>query len=169
MSFWEHLFDSPYKMREDINALRSAMAAETGGTSSTTRAVNHLARQVRRQELLMEALLGYLSEKSHLDPDEFARTVAQLDLADGFEDGRIGPDRIAKAPKCPFCGRPRNPNRDFCVYCGEEITDKDIELSKPVQIPAKEYVRCHKCFRRIEKEKSIRTIDGDFCSGCAPK
>jgi hypothetical protein len=167
MSFWEHLFDSPYKMREDINAMRAAMIAETGGSSSTSRAVNHLARQVRRQELLLEALVKYLSEKSHVDPAEFAKTVTQLDLADGIEDGRIGPDRVAKAPKCPFCGRPRNPKRDFCVYCGEEITAEDIELIAPE--PAKEYVRCHKCFRRIEKKHSIRKLDGDFCSGCAPR
>ena len=33
--------------------------------------------------------------------------------------------------------------------------------------PRIEYVRCHKCFRRIRKEHAIQRMRGTFCSGCS--
>jgi hypothetical protein len=165
MSFWDYLFDNEYRQRDDINALKASIAADAGMSDHTRRSVGHLASMLKRQELLLEALVKYLTEKELIDPDGLSKAVTQLDLADGVEDGQIGPDRIADAPKCPFCDRPRNPNRDLCVYCGEEITAEDAKLIE--KAPAPEYVRCHKCFRRVRKEHAVRTMRGDFCRGCS--
>ena len=164
MSFWDYIFDNEYKQRDDIEALKASVAANASIGDPLRRNIHHLADRFNRQELLLTALISYLKDKNLLDQEEFANHMIRVDLADGVEDGRIGHDKSKEAPKCPFCDRPRNPKRDQCVYCGEEITPEDAKLLE--KGPRIEYVRCHKCFRRIRKEHAVRRLRGTYCSGC---
>jgi hypothetical protein len=121
MSLWDYLFDSEYKQRDDINSLRAAAGAVAGTASSTSRKVDALRQRIDRQELLLETMYRALIGRNVVTEEEFKDLVAQVDLEDGFEDGKIGADRVARAPKCPNCEKPVSRKRPHCVYCNAEL------------------------------------------------
>ena len=68
--------------------------------------LDQLQRRVDRAELLLESLYRVVADKDLVSADEFRLMVARVDLEDGVEDGRIGPDRNRRAPKCRECSAP---------------------------------------------------------------
>jgi hypothetical protein len=121
MSLWKYLFDTEWRQREDIELLRASAGTSQTEAQKTAKKLDHLQRRVDRAELLLESLYRLVSEKNVVTADEFRLMVARVDLEDGIEDGRIGPDRNRRAPKCPECSRAINRKRTHCVFCGAEV------------------------------------------------
>ena len=125
MALWDYLFDSEYKQRDDINTLQAStgLAAEQSGRNART--LQSLQRRVDQQDLLIEALFRIVKDKGLVRDVEIRETIAQIDLEDGVEDGKMGRNRTKKAPKCPNCERPVNRKRTHCVYCNTALATAD--------------------------------------------
>jgi hypothetical protein len=111
-SLLRRLFDDeplpePEAATDEVTALRAELTS--------------CRRRIDRLELLCEALVSVLDLRGHLEGDELALAVRRIDLSDGIEDGKIGPDAALAAPCCRSCGRPINPERQECVYCFASI------------------------------------------------
>lgn len=121
MALWDYLFDSEYKQRDDISMLQAStgVAAEQSGRNAKT--MQSLRRRVDQQDLLIEALFRIVKDKGLVGDVDIRQTIAQIDLEDGVEDGKIGRDRTKRAPKCPTCQRPVNRKRTHCVYCNAAL------------------------------------------------
>lgn len=108
-------------IRENIEGIRQANIAASERAGAAAKRTHSLERRLERQELLLEALIRGVLQRNLMTREELQDLVARADLEDGREDGRMGPDRVKRAPKCPNCKRPVNPRREDCVYCGAEI------------------------------------------------
>jgi hypothetical protein len=118
-----------------------------------------LQRRHEGLELLVEALVWYLEAKHGLDRAALRLMVQRLDLADGHEDRRIGPDTTASAPKCGYCGYPLNLERKACLYCGAA----QPETAEP---PPPRMVECVSCHGQTQEAKAFITMTGLLCSTC---
>jgi hypothetical protein len=131
MSLWKYLFDTEWRQREDIELLRASSGTSQTDAQKSAKKLDHLQRRVDRAELLLESLYRLVSEKNLVTADEFRLMVARVDLEDGIEDGRIGPDRNRRAPKCPECKRAVNRKRTHCVFCGAEVKPRKPSTGAP--------------------------------------
>lgn len=177
MSIWDHLFDSEFRQRSDINQTSQTASTASASVVVLRRDLAATQKKLERLELVCEALVRYLEVREIMKPEELAVMIQRLDLADGREDGRIGPDRVAQAPKCPFCKQPFNPQRTECIYCGKGVSQADLELTDQIKRPRREpkpkpqkptpYVRCAKCVKRILKDKAHFCEEGLVCEACS--
>ncbi len=165
MSLWDYLFDSEYKQRDDIDALQGQLQTSDEWIAALKRQLQAAQQRVDRLELVLEALVQLLEAKESLGREELEIMVQRVDLADGVEDGRIGPDKTAVAPKCPLCGRSINPKRGACVYCGQEVTAQDLELMGE-QAPQVRYTRCVRCYQKVPQSETHFSPDGMVCAAC---
>ena len=159
---WQYLFfDNDSLQRSDIETLKSSVrfAAEAAGDSMSD--IADAKRKIAQLELTVEALVRLLETKMSLDRQELAVMIQQIDLADGVQDGRIGPDRTEHAPKCGFCARPLNRKRASCIYCGKEVPKKAVEPPPPARLTG-----CRKCKRVLEEASSYITMQGLLCADC---
>ena len=118
--------------------------------------VQELSIRVGQLEVVCAAAFDLLQMRG-LSRDDLNLAVARIDLEDGVEDGRIGPDRSAIAPACGSCGKPVNPKRDVCVFCG-------TEWAHPVQMA--EHVHCHMCGEKFDTADTWFTESGVVCNPC---
>lgn len=121
MGFWDHWFDDDYKQRDDIESLKVSAGSVAQSTGSLERRVGQLADRVGRLELTVQGVYRVVEQQGFITDEQFRQLLVQVDLEDGREDGRVGPDRSEKAPKCPSCERPINRKRTNCVFCGTEL------------------------------------------------
>jgi hypothetical protein len=131
MSLWKYLFDNEWRQREDIELLRASTETTQTEAQRAAQKIDRLERRVDRAELLLESLYRLVSEKNLVTADEFRLMVARVDLEDGIEDGRIGPDRNRRAPKCVECKRAVNRKRTHCVFCGAEVKPRKPNAGAP--------------------------------------
>jgi hypothetical protein len=124
MDLWAALFHGDRNRREEEERLRPMTGITPNPMDLLAKRVRRLERRLERQELLIEATFRTLRDQGHVTAEQFKDLVVAIDLEDGVEDGRIGPDRSAKAPKCPSCGKPINRKRSHCVYCHHELPKK---------------------------------------------
>ncbi|MCA9562188.1 MAG: hypothetical protein KC561_01805 [Myxococcales bacterium] len=121
--------------------------------------------RVGRLELLVQALLR-LAVQQGTPVEALQRLVRQIDLEDGYEDGKIGEPRIDAPPACGDCGKPRNPEAGSCPYCGVEqarvVPDNRPDNSKPM-------LTCGRCYRRIPETEAVMTTDGLRCQPCSER
>ncbi len=119
MGLFDYLFDSEYKQRRDLLSLSDTTSVTTSTVDRVSSDLIALRLRVDRAELAAEAMFRLLQEKGMLTADELRTYIARIDLEDGREDGVMGEDKSAEAPKCPSCARPANfRRRTHCVYCG---------------------------------------------------
>lgn len=158
MGYWDNLFETDLARSEKIEYLRMEAAGATDELVELRRAVADQRGQIARLELALEALLEVLRERKALTRDEVAVMIQQIDLADGVEDGRIGPDRVAEAPKCHICGRPVNPRRKHCLYCREPI--------KSGEAPPPRVTHCALCGGEVPEINTYFSEHGLICGDC---
>ncbi len=160
---WKQLFKGSDAWQFDrIMENRRAIQVETGMIEGELlKAEGHIARL----ELILEALVRILEEHGLLDLELLARMVQQIDLEDGVEDGAIGPDRTADAPKCPHCGRPVNPRRTECIYCGGPLTPVAGGLDQDRNAPAR-MTTCRGCGKVISERDGFGSEYGLLCATC---
>ena len=119
-----------------------------------------LRTQVARQQLILQTLLDWHINQGHFDRGAFGILMARADLADGVEDGALGPDRALAAPSCGDCGRPVNPKRKACVFCGAKVT-----ASASAKPPART-VSCRKCGESVPESRTYFSGNGLVCEFC---
>ncbi len=162
---WDYLFDNEYKQRRDIQMLK-AQVADAGSTQSAAwqqqRDLAAMSQRLARLELTVEALVRLLQVRTGLSRDELGLMIQRVDLADGVQDGQIGPDRIGDAPPCANCGRPLNPKRETCLYCDAPVA----EAIKEHVAPPPRLVRCVRCNAEIPEQSSYFSEDGIVCQKC---
>jgi hypothetical protein len=163
MSAWDFLFDSEYKQRSDIEGLKGVADRVDASVEGLWEELTRAKQRVAKLELLQEGLIAYLQVKGVLSREELAVMVQRVDLADGYEDGRIGPNRSAKAPKCPFCDRPFNDKRQACIYCGKEVTPEDLKLMGKKEPRT---IICALCYRKFPETQAHFTVKGLVCETC---
>jgi hypothetical protein len=101
MSFWKYIFcfDSDLKQRADIDRLvqRSRRHQERAHHkrlqdikkfSKTEQRIHELEGQVGSLQMLSRCLLEILRKKPDWNEDEFKRTLNDMDMEDGIEDGK---------------------------------------------------------------------------------
>lgn len=158
---WEYLFDSEYRQRSDIESLKRTAAIANDSVDVALDQLGEARRRIAQLELTMEALVRLLETKGGIERQELALMIQQVDLADGREDGRIGPDRTSSAPRCGTCARPLNPKREACIYCGAEI-----QKTAPPPPPPPRMTECRRCGKPMEEAKAFITMRGLWCADC---
>lgn len=118
--------------------------------------VAQMAMRVEQLELVCAAALELLGQRG-LSQEDLQMAVARIDLEDGVEDGRIGPDQSHVSPACGECGKPVNPKREVCVFCGSEWT-QTVQLA--------EHVHCQVCGDKVDTAETWFTEDGITCHLC---
>ena len=98
MDFWDHLFDSEYKQRADIESLkrmsrlrRSARKRDLQNVKDQQKRIEQLEDQVGELALLCRSLLTILREDGTVEPKRFQEVMKQIDAEDGVVDGKITP------------------------------------------------------------------------------
>jgi len=156
LALWKAIHDLERRLTEvdtevPVEALRQTVLA--------------LSRRVEAMDLQLGALLGLLEAKGVLTLDEVNDAAVRLDLADGVENGKRGADLVAHAPRCPSCGRPVNPARARCVFCGAEIPPPGVPgADGPAARPR--IVACARCGESIPEQDAYYTEDGMVCPRC---
>jgi hypothetical protein len=163
MSAWDFIFDSEHKQRSDIEDLKGVAGRVDASVDGLWEELTRAKRRVAKLELLTEGLIAYLQVKGVLNREELAVMVQRVDLSDGYEDGRIGPDRSSKCTKCPFCDRPFNEKRKECIYCGKEVTPQDLKLMEKKE---PRNIICALCYRRFPETAAHFTVKGLVCETC---
>jgi hypothetical protein len=76
-------------------------------------------KQLKRQQLLVQALWELLKRRLDLEEEVLKQTVDGLEAAER--------ESAAKTELCPSCGRAlQKTNRQLCIYCGERVEQKDV-------------------------------------------
>jgi hypothetical protein len=144
--------------------------------------VTGLSGEVERLNLVVEALTELMVTRLGVTRYEVELMVERVDLADGVVDGRVGPDRAAKAIKCPSCERPVNPKRSECIYCGQQYDFEDLEARRrehaeqrraAAEAERKERAAnrktfCSECTKVLKKEEVHFGPRGVYCREHAP-
>lgn len=127
-----------------------------------------LSDRVQKLELVVEALIGVLSQRTGLTAQELAVAIQRVDLRDGVEDGAMGPDQTRDAPSCPKCRRPRNPARTNCLYCGNgdpPIVPRHLAAAQEPAAPVRTVV-CGGCGNTVPERDTWFTGNGLRCNDC---
>ncbi len=156
MSYWDDIFSNDPSQHTPGQPLEA-----TGGDDvfDLRGLIADQARQIGQLELTVEALVHILEQRHGLTRDELALTIQRIDLADGVEDGQMGPDQSLNMPSCHVCRRPVNPRRDICIYCHTPIE----QGAAPRRIRT---VRCAKCGKEVAELRSFVGEGGLVCGGC---
>lgn len=163
MSFWDHMFDNDYRQREDITALRYHSEAVVESIDDVRKELAQTQQKLAQVQLVLEAMWEIMRVRMKVDRKELSIAIQRVDLADGVEDGRIGPDRSRTAPTCHACGRPINPKRWACIYCGADVVAEEAAASAVGPAPE---VECDGCGSAVPERDTYFTEDGLRCSGC---
>lgn len=160
---WDFLFDSELRQRRDINALESDNALAMDSIDELRNKLDHYRRRMDRMELVCETLVRLLELKGQLTKDEFTLMLQRVDLSDGVEDNRIGPDRVAHAPRCPSCGLPVNPRRETCLYCEGSVPPDPLAAGAG---STSKQVGCVQCGEMVAEEAVYFGERGMVCEAC---
>ncbi len=160
-----HWFDSDYKQRNDIQALRRAVDNAPDVSQVVTQATAPLRERIDRLELLAKVLTELLVTKGVATEAELSVIAQQLDLADGVEDGKVSGAVRTDAPRCPACQRFANPRREHCVYCHAELSGLD-GVKAPVAAKVVREVVCGGCGKTVKESATYYTGLGLRCETC---
>jgi uncharacterized membrane protein affecting hemolysin expression len=89
-SLFQHLFDSEYRQREDIETLRLDTELDADNITRLARKLDATTKRLDRTELVLEAMFLYLENQGLVNRETLARLVREVDELDGKRDGRAG-------------------------------------------------------------------------------
>jgi hypothetical protein len=167
MSIWDYLFDTDHDHALDLRSIQEdtrALHAAVDTLGALRRDLAQAQQQIDRLQLVTEALVSLLELRSGIERNELSLMIQRLDLADGVEDNRLGPDRSSQAPKCPHCGRPINPKRDRCIYCFSAAGDRTSDHGDAAAAARK--VSCAKCGANVSETAVYFSDEGLLCAKC---
>jgi hypothetical protein len=98
---------------------QSARLASTAAPSGPTKLdIIDVNERVDRLILVVDAMWSLLEEAGYTD-DQLRDRIAQIDLADGVEDGR----RTSLPSSCRNCGAKVAAGLEACQFCGTALPD----------------------------------------------
>jgi len=96
MSIWDYLFDSDWRQRSDIQALKVRGTQLSGYLQSARYSAEQLGDKIKELQsdiaaiaLFNQTLLRMLVQKGICTPEEFNALFTEIDLEYGVQDGRI--------------------------------------------------------------------------------
>ncbi|QDV83393.1 hypothetical protein [Planctomycetes bacterium TBK1r] len=108
MDFWDHLFDSDYKRRADIEKLKRSVRRRSAARSHDIQQVDQQAKRIDQLEqhvgelaLLCRTLLTVLRENRLVEPEQFQEVMNRIDAEDGVVDGMVTPQPPPDDPPHP--------------------------------------------------------------------
>ncbi len=110
--FWELWQD------RRISAAQGDASVAKVNVAQNTREVRDLDFTIDRIALASQAMWELLSARLGLTEEDLRAKMAEIDLRDGKEDGRM----TTRATDCTGCGRKVNVRRERCLYCGATVT-----------------------------------------------
>ncbi|MBK1826241.1 zinc ribbon domain-containing protein [Haloferula rosea] len=96
---------------------QDALGSDLGSTNAQLRSLTDL---VRKMALVNQALLELMKEKTGLSDEELRLKVREVDLRDGYEDGKLTAGPVV----CPKCGFNVTAGSLSCQTCGAKIAPK---------------------------------------------
>ncbi|MEZ4383782.1 MAG: hypothetical protein R3A79_20790 [Nannocystaceae bacterium] len=152
------------RQHRDIQRLKAAASDVAVSAESAIHIAQRLVQRVDRLELLCEALVELVVARKIATREELGVLVAQVDLRDGVEDGSVGSQPRRSVPACGACGRPVNPQRPSCVYCGAAVV---VEAAAPAAtVRPVRTVTCGGCGETVDERESNFTEHGLRCDRC---
>lgn len=99
MSFWDHMFDSEWKQRSDIEELKKASRyrrfssrRQAGEHEEQIKSLEHrideLEDDLGQATLFLMATMEMLKQTDNWDNDKFHSALAIIDKRDGVQDGK---------------------------------------------------------------------------------
>lgn len=172
MPNWKYYLNRDLWEREELERMRFELDStqiDATGLQRISRQLNErlsaLEQKVDLQALLIEALLRILETRARLDRNEIELMMQKVDLEDGVEDGALGEDRSAAAPRCSACGKPVNPRRAACIYCRAPLP-LSPQKSAPAPAPARTMIKCANCGASIAESDAFYSELGKLCMHC---
>lgn len=98
--------------------LAEAAADASNQAKLAQQELSRVQRQVKRQQVTLQALWQLVRERLDLADAELLRLVAEI------EDAEKNGPRVADL--CPHCGRSVQENYAKCIYCGEEVKKQKL-------------------------------------------
>jgi hypothetical protein len=102
------------RARDAAAQARNTAAQAASSVSRTENEVAELERVVDSLMLTCQAMWELLREQGNLTDEALLQRMQEVDLRDGTQDGRMGPNASA----CPACSRPNHSRHGHCIYCG---------------------------------------------------
>ena len=87
-------------------------------------AVDRLEDLMPRPALVLKTLLTFCEQKGLFNEPDFLKMMEEIDLSEGVADGRYKPQ--GQPRECVACGRKNRRTAMRCMYCGEDIKERDI-------------------------------------------
>ena len=132
MSLINHLFDSEWRQRSDIESLKSQVANAHSrvamarvGEANAAEQIEELNTRVGKLNLVVEALFRTMTQQGLIKPNEFTEMLRAIDLEDGELDGQRNEPRPNVPEWCPDCEAKINPAKTYCMFCGLRFEDAD--------------------------------------------
>lgn len=114
MDIFYDLYQNAAIHQAGMTAERSERKAENAEARA-----ERLEARINKLTLINMALWSLLKEKTGLSDEDLNTRIQEIDLADGYLDGRIR----AVAVKCPHCNQTLSKKHNRCLYCGFEPQD----------------------------------------------
>ena len=111
MSIFYDIYQNTQISGAEVRAQRSEAKAE-----DAKEAVEQLEERVNRLTLINMALWSLLKEITNLTEEDLVKRVEEIDLQDGYIDGRTRP----KIASCDQCGQTLSQKHQRCLHCGWE-------------------------------------------------
>ena len=155
------------RQHRDIQRLKATASDVAISAESAMHLARRLGERVDRLELLCEALVELVVTRKIASREELSVLIAQVDLRDGVEDGSVGSQPRRSVPACVSCGRPVNPQRPSCVYCGAAVV-ADAGAPAAAVRPVRT-VTCGGCGETVDERETNFTEHGLRCDRCFAK
>jgi hypothetical protein len=100
----------------DVRSSGAASAGDAGmGARRAETAVEELESRIDRLSMICCAMWTIIQAHTDVSDEELVRLVQELDLSDGFLDGKAVTKQVRE---CATCGRPVANKHQRCLYCG---------------------------------------------------
>src|SRR4051812_33745888 len=114
------MFYSPlYGTIHSTDTTARADASEARANAREARLdVQLMEQDISRLLMITEALWTFLKKAHGYSDEDLAKTIKEIDLRDGIQDGR---STKSTPVTCAGCGRINSGRRTMCIYCGKPM------------------------------------------------
>ncbi len=111
----------------NYHARQQAQEARDDGATAQRKAQSikfDIEDAMARQALIIRSLLTLLERKGLTNDADFRALVNEVDLSDGKLDGKYTPQ--SQPAECPKCLKINDRRAMKCMYCGEQLTGREL-------------------------------------------
>lgn len=109
-----------------VGSARSAGSAAQSAASAdrAITAAERMREALERQALIIQTLLTFCERKGLFNEQEFREMMNEIDLSDGYHDGKFKPQHGPQT--CADCGKINGRHAVGCMYCGAVLEGPPI-------------------------------------------